>query len=184
MISDEGVELLRPFPRQPARPCIFEYIDFSRPDSMLGGLSIYEVRKAMGRQLGARVAGQGADAVAPDLRILGVPAALGFAEESGIPFEFGFIRNHYVGRTFIEPTQTIRWGEGETCNRAVVEGKRVVLVDELHRRGTTSRKIVEMVRGRREGGPLAHLQATHHPSGFLRHRHAGTEIAARRHSDA
>jgi amidophosphoribosyltransferase len=146
VISDEGVESLRPFPRQPARPCIFEYIYFSRPDSMLGGLSIYEVRKAMGRQL-ALESPVDADVVVP-IPDSGVPAALGFAQETGIPFELGIIRNHYVGRTFIEPTQTIR-SLGvklkHNANRAVVEGKRVVLLDDSIVRGTTSIKIVRMM---------------------------------------
>ncbi len=146
VISDEGVESLRPFPRQPARPCIFEYIYFSRPDSMLGGLSIYEVRKAMGRQLALESPVE-ADVVVP-IPDSGVPAALGFAQETGIPFELGIIRNHYVGRTFIEPTQTIR-SLGvklkHNANRAVVEGKRVVLLDDSIVRGTTSIKIVRMM---------------------------------------
>jgi amidophosphoribosyltransferase len=146
VISDEGVESLRPFPRQPARPCIFEYIYFSRPDSMLGGRSIYEVRKAMGRQL-AQESPVEADVVVP-IPDSGVPAALGFAQQTGIPFELGIIRNHYVGRTFIEPTQTIR-SLGvklkHNANRAVVEGKRVVLLDDSIVRGTTSIKIVRMM---------------------------------------
>ena len=146
VISDEGIESLRPFPRQPARPCIFEYIYFSRPDSMLGGLSIYEVRKAMGREL-ARESAIDADVIVP-IPDSGVPAALGFAHETGIPFELGIIRNHYVGRTFIEPTQTIR-SLGvklkHNANRAVIKDKRVVLVDDSIVRGTTSVKIVRMM---------------------------------------
>jgi amidophosphoribosyltransferase len=146
VISDEGVEILRPFPRQQARPCIFEYIYFSRPDSMLGGRSIYEVRKAMGREL-ARESRLEADVVVP-IPDSGVPAALGFAHETGIPFELGIIRNHYVGRTFIEPTQTIR-SLGvklkHNANRAVVKDKRVVLIDDSIVRGTTSVKIVRMM---------------------------------------
>jgi amidophosphoribosyltransferase len=146
VISDEGVESLRPFPKQPARPCIFEYIYFSRPDSMLGGRSIYEVRKAMGREL-ARESQLEADVVVP-IPDSGVPAALGFAHETGIPFELGIIRNHYVGRTFIEPTQTIR-SLGvklkHNANRAVVKDKRVVLIDDSIVRGTTSVKIVRMM---------------------------------------
>jgi amidophosphoribosyltransferase len=146
VIDDNGIESLKPFPRQPARPCIFEYIYFSRPDSMLGGRSIYEVRKAMGREL-ARESGVAADVVVP-IPDSGVPAALGFAHEAGIPFELGIIRNHYVGRTFIEPTQTIR-SLGvklkHNANRAVVKDKRVVLVDDSIVRGTTSVKIVRMM---------------------------------------
>ena len=146
VISDDGIESLRPFPRQPARPCIFEYIYFSRPDSMLGGRSIYEVRKTMGREL-ARESAIDADVIVP-IPDSGVPAALGYAQETGIPFELGIIRNHYVGRTFIEPTQTIR-SLGvklkHNANRAVVQGKRVVLVDDSIVRGTTSVKIVRMM---------------------------------------
>ena len=131
VISDDGIESLRPFPKQPARPCIFEYIYFSRPDSMLGGRSIYEVRKAMGREL-ARESAIDADVIVP-IPDSGVPAALGYAQETGIPFELGIIRNHYVGRTFIEPTQTIR-SLGvklkHNANRAVVKDKRVVLIDD------------------------------------------------------
>ncbi len=146
VISDDGIESLRPFPKQPVRPCIFEYIYFSRPDSMLGGRSIYEVRKAMGREL-ARESAIDADVIVP-IPDSGVPAALGYAQETGIPFELGIIRNHYVGRTFIEPTQTIR-SLGvklkHNANRAVVQGKRVVLVDDSIVRGTTSVKIVRMM---------------------------------------
>ena len=146
VISDEGIESLRPFPKQPARPCIFEYIYFSRPDSMLGGRSIYEVRKAMGREL-ARESAIDADVIVP-IPDSGVPAALGYAQETGVPFELGIIRNHYVGRTFIEPTQTIR-SLGvklkHNANRAVVKDKRVVLIDDSIVRGTTSVKIVRMM---------------------------------------
>ena len=146
VISEDGVESLHPFPKQQARPCIFEYIYFSRPDSILGGRSVYEVRKQMGMQL-AREAPVSADVVVP-IPDSGVPAALGFARETGIPFELGIIRNHYVGRTFIEPTQTIR-SLGvklkHNANRAVVAGKRVVLVDDSIVRGTTSVKIVQMM---------------------------------------
>ena len=146
VISDDGIESLRPFPKQPARPCIFEYIYFSRPDSMLGGRSIYDVRKGMGREL-ARESAIDADVIVP-IPDSGVPAAIGFAQETGIPFELGIIRNHYVGRTFIEPTQTIR-SLGvklkHNANRAVVQGKRVVLIDDSIVRGTTSVKIVRMM---------------------------------------
>jgi amidophosphoribosyltransferase len=146
VITDEGVESHWPFPRQPARPCIFEYIYFSRPDSILGGRSVYDVRKQMGRQL-ARESPVDADVIVP-IPDSGVPAALGFAQESNIPFELGIIRNHYVGRTFIEPTQHIR-SLGvklkHNANRSVVEGKRIVLLDDSIVRGTTSVKIVKMM---------------------------------------
>jgi amidophosphoribosyltransferase len=146
VISEEGVESHRPFPKQQARPCIFEYIYFSRPDSILGGRSVYEVRKELGKQL-AIEAPVDADVVVP-IPDSGVPAALGYAQQTGIPFELGIIRNHYVGRTFIEPTQTIR-SLGvklkHNANRAVVAGKRVVLLDDSIVRGTTSVKIVRMM---------------------------------------
>jgi amidophosphoribosyltransferase len=146
VISDEGIESHRPFPKQQARPCIFEYIYFSRPDSILGGRSVYEVRKELGKQL-ALEAPVEADVVVP-IPDSGVPAALGYAQQTGIPFELGIIRNHYVGRTFIEPTQTIR-SLGvklkHNANRAVVAGKRVVLLDDSIVRGTTSVKIVRMM---------------------------------------
>jgi amidophosphoribosyltransferase len=131
----------------PARPCIFEYIYFSRPDSIIGGRHVYNVRKTMGAEL-AREAPANADVIVP-VPDSGVPAAIGFAQEAGIPYELGIIRNHYVGRTFIQPTQAIR-DQGvrlkHSANRAVVEGKRIVLVDDSIVRGTTSRKIVQMMR--------------------------------------
>ena len=146
VISEDGIESLRPFPKQPARPCIFEYIYFSRPDSILGGRSVYQVRKATGVQL-ALEAPVEADVVVP-IPDSGVPAALGYAQQLGIPFELGIIRNHYVGRTFIEPTQHIR-SLGvklkHNANKFVVAGKRVVLVDDSIVRGTTSVKIVQMM---------------------------------------
>jgi amidophosphoribosyltransferase len=146
VISDEGIESHRPFPKQQARPCIFEYIYFSRPDSILGGRSVYEVRKELGKQLAIEAPVE-ADVVVP-IPDSGVPAALGYAQQTGIPFELGIIRNHYVGRTFIEPTQTIR-SLGvklkHNANRAVVAGKRVVLLDDSIVRGTTSVKIVRMM---------------------------------------
>jgi amidophosphoribosyltransferase len=146
VISEDGIESHWPFPRQPARPCIFEYIYFSRPDSILGGRSVYDVRKQMGRQL-ALESPADVDVIVP-IPDSGVPAALGYAEQMKVPFELGIIRNHYVGRTFIEPTQTIR-SLGvklkHNANRAVVKGKRVLLVDDSVVRGTTSVKIVQMM---------------------------------------
>jgi len=148
MIFDEdGAQSHKPFPPMQARPCIFEYIYFSRPDSIIGGRPVYDVRKAMGTEL-AREAPAQADVIVP-VPDSGVPAAIGFAQESGIPYELGIIRNHYVGRTFIQPTQAIR-DQGvrmkHSANRAVVAGKRIVLVDDSIVRGTTSRKIVQMMR--------------------------------------
>jgi len=147
VISDDGVVSLKPFPQQRMRPCIFEYIYFARPDSLVHGRPVYEVRKAMGVQL-AREQKLEADVVVP-VPDSGVPAALGFARESGIPFELGIIRNHYIGRTFIQPTQSVREigvRMKHSANRCVVEGKRVVLIDDSIVRGTTSVKIVQMMR--------------------------------------
>ncbi|TMJ38294.1 MAG: amidophosphoribosyltransferase [Alphaproteobacteria bacterium] len=146
VISEDGVESLRPFPRMQARPCVFEYVYFSRPDSILGGRSVYEVRKQFGRQL-AEEAPADVDVIIP-VPDSGVPAALGYSQQAKVPFELGIIRNHYVGRTFIEPTQTIR-ALGvklkHNANRAVISGKRVLLVDDSIVRGTTSVKIVRMM---------------------------------------
>lgn len=147
VISEEGIESLRPFPPRPARPCIFEYIYFARPDSIVHGRPVYNVRKAMGAEL-AREVPVDADVVVP-VPDSGVPAALGFAQQSGIPFELGIIRNHYVGRTFIQPFQSGRElgvRLKHSANRAVVEGKRIVLIDDSIVRGTTSVKIVQMMR--------------------------------------
>ena len=146
VITEDGLESLHPFAKLTPRPCIFEYIYFSRPDSVLGGRSIYDVRKQMGRQL-AIESPAGADVVIP-VPDSGVPAALGYSAQSGIPFELGIIRNHYVGRTFIEPTQQIR-ALGvklkHNANRQAIAGKRVLLVDDSIVRGTTSVKIVRMM---------------------------------------
>jgi amidophosphoribosyltransferase len=147
IISEDGVESHKPFPPQPMRPCIFEYIYFARPDSIVHGRSVYDVRKLMGAQL-AREAGVDADIVVP-VPDSGVPAAIGFSQQSGLPFELGIIRNHYVGRTFIQPTQSIRElgvRLKHSANRNVVAGKRIVLIDDSIVRGTTSVKIVQMMR--------------------------------------
>ncbi len=136
-----------PFPRRPARPCLFEFVYFCRPDSIVGGKSVYDVRKQMGRRLAEETA-LGADVVIP-VPDSGVAAALGYAERSGVPYEMGIIRSHYIGRTFIQPTQNAR-SSGvsmkHSANRAVIEGKRVVLVDDSIVRGTTSKQIVQMMR--------------------------------------
>ncbi len=146
IITEKGIESLRPFERQQSRFCVFEYVYFSRPDSVIGGLSVYETRRRIGVEL-AREAPVEADIVCavPDS---GTPAAIGYSQESGIPYAMGIIRNQYVGRTFIEPTDQIRDMGVRlklNVNRAVVEGKRVVLVDDSVVRGTTSRKIKDMV---------------------------------------
>jgi amidophosphoribosyltransferase len=145
-ITADGVESHRPFPKRPARPCIFEYIYFARPDSTVGGRNVYELRKQMGVQL-AREAPAAADVIIP-IPDSGVPAAIGYAQESGIPFELGIIRNHYVGRTFIEPEQRIRQlgvKLKHSANASAVRGNRVVLIDDSVVRGTTSKKLVQMM---------------------------------------
>jgi amidophosphoribosyltransferase len=147
VFDEDGMHSHKPFPPMAARPCIFEYIYFSRPDSLVGGRNVYDVRKTMGAQL-AREAPASADVVIP-VPDSGVPAAIGYAQESGIPYELGIIRNHYVGRTFIEPSQHIRQlgvRLKHSANRAVVSGKRIVLIDDSIVRGTTSVKIVQMMR--------------------------------------
>ena len=141
-----GVESLRPFRPQKSRFCIFEHVYFSRPDSILGGRSVYETRRQIGVEL-AREAPVEADLVCP-VPDSGTPAAIGYAHESGIPYGMGIIRNQYMGRTFIEPTEQIR-NMGVrlklNVNRALIRGKRVILVDDSVVRGTTSRKIKEMI---------------------------------------
>jgi amidophosphoribosyltransferase len=147
VFDEEGTHSHKPFRQLPARPCIFEYIYFARPDSVVGGRSVYEVRRTMGAEL-AREAPAEADVIVP-VPDSGVPAAIGFAQLAGIPFEMGIIRNHYVGRTFIQPTQSIREigvRMKHSANRAVVTGKRIVLIDDSLVRGTTSLKIVQMMR--------------------------------------
>ena len=147
IFDEDGAHSHKPFPAMPPRPCIFEYIYFARPDSIIGGRSVYDVRKACGAEL-AREAPATADVVVP-VPDSGVPAAIGYAQASGIPYELGIIRNHYVGRTFIEPTQQIRQlgvRLKHSANRAVVTGKRIVLIDDSIVRGTTSVKIVQMMR--------------------------------------
>ena len=141
-----GIESMRPFAQQSPRFCIFEHVYFSRPDSILGGRSVYETRRQIGIEL-AREAPVEADLVCP-VPDSGTPAAIGYSHESGIPYGMGIIRNQYVGRTFIEPTEQIR-NMGVrlklNVNRALIRGKRVVLVDDSVVRGTTSRKIKEMI---------------------------------------
>jgi amidophosphoribosyltransferase len=147
VITKDGIESYHPFAKQPHRFCVFEYIYFSRPDSVVEGRNVYEQRKRTGVEL-AKEAPASADMVIP-VPDSSIPAALGYANEAGLPFELGIIRNHYVGRTFIEPTDGIRnFGvrRKHNPNRATLAGKRVVLVDDSIVRGTTSKKIVQMVR--------------------------------------
>ena len=163
ILDESGLRSIKPFAKQARRFCIFEYIYFARPDSVMEGTSVYEVRKQIGREL-ARESGVEADVIIP-VPDSGVPAALGYAAQAGIPFELGIIRNHYVGRTFIEPTDTIRHlgvKLKHNANRAHINGKRVVLVDDSIVRGTTSTKIVEMVR--QAGATEVHMRISSPPT--------------------
>ncbi|MCC7280797.1 MAG: amidophosphoribosyltransferase [Acetobacteraceae bacterium] len=163
VVTEGGVRSIRPFGRQLPRFCIFEHIYFARPDSVVEGRPVYAVRKRIGAEL-ARENGVPADVVVP-VPDSGVPAAIGYAEEAGLPFELGIIRNHYVGRTFIEPTDQIRHlgvKLKHSANRALLAGRRVVLVDDSIVRGTTSRKIVEMVRA--AGAAEVHMRISSPPT--------------------
>ena len=147
VITEDGEESIKPFPNSRSRPCIFEYIYFSRPDSILDGKSVYECRKSFGKEL-AKESPANADIVVP-VPDSGVPAALGYSESSGIPFELSIIRNHYVGRTFILPTQSNRQSSVKlkhNPDKNSIKDKKVVLIDDSIVRGTTSVKIVELMR--------------------------------------
>jgi amidophosphoribosyltransferase len=163
VVSDRGLESHRPFPPSPPRKCIFEYVYFARPDSRVYGRNVYAVRKEFGRQL-ARESYVPADIVIP-VPDSGVPGAIGYAEEAELPFEMGLIRNHYVGRTFIEPQDSIRhFGVKIKLNalREILDGRRVVVVDDSIVRGTTSRKIVTMLRN--AGAKEIHMRITSPPT--------------------
>jgi amidophosphoribosyltransferase len=163
IINKDGLTSLSPFPKASPRPCIFEHVYFSRPDSLTNGTSIYKVRKNIGREL-ARECMIKADLVVP-VPDSGVPAAIGYAQEAGIPFELGIIRNHYVGRTFIEPSDSIRHlgvKLKHNANRGELDGKIVVLIDDSIVRGTTSVKIVDMVR--QAGAKEVHLYIASPPT--------------------
>jgi amidophosphoribosyltransferase len=164
MVDFSGeIRSVRPFGSPAPRPCIFEHVYFSRPDSVMGGKSVYDVRKQIGVEL-AREAPVEADLVVP-VPDSGVPAAIGFAQESGIPFELGIIRSHYVGRTFIQPSDGARNADVKrkhNANRAIVEGKRIVLIDDSIVRGTTSLKIVEMMR--EAGAAEVHMRIASPPT--------------------
>ncbi|MBT4741522.1 MAG: amidophosphoribosyltransferase [Rhodospirillaceae bacterium] len=163
IIDEDGLRSVRPFPDASPRFCIFEYIYFARPDSVCEGSSVYEVRKRIGEEL-ARESHVPCDVIVP-VPDSGVPAALGYAAEVQIPFEYGIIRNHYVGRTFIQPTEKTRHlgvKRKHNINRAQIEGKRVVLVDDSIVRGTTSTKIVDMVR--QAGAKEVHLRISSPPT--------------------
>jgi amidophosphoribosyltransferase len=147
LVNDSGIRSFRPFEKVAPRPCIFEHVYFSRPDSIAEGASVYEVRKNIGAEL-AREAPVRADFVVP-VPDSGVPAAIGFSQASGIPFELGIIRSHYVGRTFIQPSQEVRHlgvKLKHNANRGLVAGKSIVLIDDSIVRGTTSVKLVQMMR--------------------------------------
>lgn len=162
-VTAKGLESLKPFPPMRPRPCIFEHIYFSRPDSYVCGSSVYQVRKRIGAEL-ARESPVAADVVIP-VPDSGTPAAIGYAHQSGIPFELGIIRNHYVGRTFIEPSDQIRHlgvKLKHNANRWELAGKRVVLIDDSIVRGTTSVKIVDMVRG--AGASEVHMRIASPPT--------------------
>jgi len=163
VLNGDGVTSHRPFPPGRKRFCVFEYIYFARPDSNVEGQSVYEARKNIGAEL-ARESHVDADVIVP-VPDSGVPAAIGYAAESGLPFELGIIRNHYVGRTFIQPTDQIRHYDVKrkhNANRMQIEGKRVVLVDDSIVRGTTSKKIVEMVRN--AGATEVHMRIASPPT--------------------
>ena len=163
IVSDQGIRSHRPFGDVRPRPCIFEHIYFSRPDSVLDGASVYSVRKAIGAQL-AIESPVDADLVIP-VPDSGTPAAIGYAQQSGIPFELGIIRSHYVGRTFISPGDKVRHlgvKLKHNANRALIKGKRVILVDDSIVRGTTSLKIVQMMR--EAGAAEVHMRIASPPT--------------------
>lgn len=165
VVDKDGLKSFSPFKETKNTPCVFEHIYFARPDSIIFGRMVYNVRKEFGRQL-AREYPVDADIViaVPDS---GVPAAMGYAEKAGLPLELGLIRNHYVGRTFIEPQQSIRhFGVKLKLNpvREIIEGKRVVVVDDSIVRGTTSRKIVKMIRN--AGAKEIHVRISSPPTSF------------------
>jgi amidophosphoribosyltransferase len=163
VIDQTGVQSFKPFPKAQKRFCVFEYIYFARPDSVIDGLSVYEARQRIGAEL-ARESHVPADVVIP-VPDSGVPAAIGYAAEAKLPFELGIIRNHYVGRTFIEPTDHIRHlgvKLKHNANRAMLQGRRVILVDDSIVRGTTSKKIVEMVR--QAGALEVHMRISSPPT--------------------
>ncbi len=163
VLDEDGVHSLKPFAPQRQRFCVFEFIYFARPDSSISNRSVYQARRMIGAEL-ARENHVEADVVVP-IPDSGVPAAIGYAEECGLPFELGIIRNHYVGRTFIEPTDQIRHlgvRLKHNANRTLLEGKRVILVDDSIVRGTTSRKIVQMVRA--VGAKEVHMRISSPPT--------------------
>jgi amidophosphoribosyltransferase len=163
IVDGSGLRSIKPFPKHQRRFCVFEHIYFARPDSKIEGVGVYDARKRIGMEL-ANESPVPADVIVP-VPDSGVPAAIGYAAQSGIPFELGIIRNHYVGRTFIEPADHIRHlgvRLKHNANRAMIEGKRVILVDDSIVRGTTSMKIVEMVRS--AGAKEVHMRIAAPPT--------------------
>jgi amidophosphoribosyltransferase len=163
IVQNGDVRSIHPFAPASRRPCIFEHVYFSRPDSIVDGTSVYSVRKAIGAEL-AMESPVEADFVIP-VPDSGTPAAIGFAQASGIPFELGIIRSHYVGRTFIQPGDQVRHlgvKLKHNANRALVEGKRIVLIDDSIVRGTTSLKIVQMMRD--AGASEVHMRIASPPT--------------------
>jgi amidophosphoribosyltransferase len=166
LINANGLQSFKPFKEMPHKHCIFEFIYFARPDSYMFGKTVYSVRKALGRQL-ARDTAVPADMVIP-IPDSGISAAIGYSQETGVPFEMGLIRNHYVGRTFIEPRDSIRhFGVKLKLNalRDIVKAKRIVVIDDSIVRATTGRKIIKMLRqcGAREIHFRVSSPATTHP---------------------
>ncbi len=164
VLDNDGVHSKRPFKAASPRFCIFEYIYFARPDSLMEGHSVYEMRKNIGAELAREAPCPGADLVVP-VPDSGTPAAIGYAAASGIPFELGIIRSHYIGRTFIQPTDAVRHlgvKMKHNANRALIDGRKVVLVDDSIVRGTTSKKIVDMVR--QAGAAEVHMRISSPPS--------------------
>ncbi len=180
VINDQGVHSIKPFNKQKERFCVFEYIYFARPDSVMEGMPVYDARKRIGAEL-AREANVPADVIVP-VPDSGVPAAMGYSKQSGIPFELGIIRNHYVGRTFIEPTDHIRHlgvKLKHSANRPVLAGKRVVLVDDFDRARHHEQEDRRDGPCRRcERSAHAYLFAAHDEFLFLRNRHARAKQAA------
>ena len=165
VVTPQGIKSLHPLAKQPRKFCVFEHIYFARPDSVIDGLSVYEARRNIGIEL-AKEHPVDADIVVP-VPDSGVPSAIGYAQQSKLPFDLGIIRNHYVGRTFIQPTDNIRHlgvKLKHNANRKFIEGKRVVLVDDSIVRGTTSTKIVEMVR--EAGAKEVHMRISSPPNKF------------------
>ncbi len=163
IVAKGEVRSISPFPKVSARPCIFEHVYFSRPDSIVDGSSVYSVRKLIGAQLAIENPVH-ADLVVP-VPDSGTPAAIGYAQQSGIPFELGIIRSHYVGRTFIQPGDGVRHlgvKLKHNANRALIEGKSVILVDDSIVRGTTSLKIVQMMRD--AGATQVHMRIASPPT--------------------